>query len=131
MGEGQRAQQDGVDHTEDGDVGADAEGQDEDGDETEGAVAAEGCSEDEAEISKGINQVVSQTAASVHVLSYALANALDGENISKLTFGLFAGIFATPAFGDKVVNLGFKVKVQLIFHVCRRIGTRQAVVSPP
>ena len=65
------------------------------------------------------------------MLSYAFAHTLDGQNISKLAFGFFAGVFGTPALGHKIVHLGFEVKVQLIFHVCRRIGTQQAVVSPP
>ena len=42
IGEWQRAQEQGVDDAEDGDVGADAEGQDEDGNEGESAVAAQG-----------------------------------------------------------------------------------------
>jgi hypothetical protein len=45
--------------------------------------------------------------------------------------GLFAGVFGTPAFGDEIVNLGMKAKAQLIFHVCQRIATQQAVVSTP
>ena len=65
------------------------------------------------------------------MLSYALAHVLDGENISKLSFCFFAGVLRAPASGDKIVNLGFEVKTQLVFHVCRRIGTREAVVSTP
>jgi hypothetical protein len=41
-GEWERAQKNGVDDAEDGDVGADAEGKDEDGDQGEGAIAAKG-----------------------------------------------------------------------------------------
>jgi hypothetical protein len=65
------------------------------------------------------------------MLSYAHAHALDGENISKLTFSLFTSDFGLPTFGDKILNFGFKVKAQLILDVCNWIGTRQAVVSPP
>jgi hypothetical protein len=42
IGEWQRAEQQRVDDAEDGDVGADAEGEDEDGDDGEAAIAAEG-----------------------------------------------------------------------------------------
>jgi hypothetical protein len=58
------------------------------------------------------------------VLSNALAHALDGENISKLAFSFFAGVFVMPALGNKIVYFGFEVKTQLILHVCHRIGTR-------
>ena len=40
--ERQRSQENRVDHAEDGDVGADAKGQDKDGDQSEAAIAAEG-----------------------------------------------------------------------------------------
>ena len=74
----QRAQQEGIDCGEDGDICADGERESEDGNDGKASVAAEG-TEGEAEISKGIGPVVGQTATAVHVLSYALAHALDGE----------------------------------------------------
>ena len=130
VGEGQRAQQEGIDYSEDGDICANGERENEDGNDGKASVAAEGA-KGEMEVPKGVSPVVGETAATVHVLSYALAHVLDGEKISKLEFGFFAGVFGTPALGDKVVHLGFEMKAQLIFHVCRRIETQQALVSPP
>jgi hypothetical protein len=122
VGKWKRPQHDGVDHAEDGDVGADTKGQDENSNDGKAGVEAQGA-ECEAKVLKGISPVVSQTAATVHVLSYVLAHALDGENIAKLAFGFFAGGFGMPALGNKIVYLGFEVKTKLIFDVCHGIET--------
>jgi hypothetical protein len=65
--------------------------------------------------------VVGESAAAVHLLSYALAHVQDGEKIPKLELGFVAGRFGRPTPGDKIVNLGFEVKAQLVFRVSRRI----------
>src|ERR1700677_4484814 len=74
----QRAQQNCVHHAEDGNVGADSKCEDENRNDGEAAVAAEGA-QGVADVSKGVGPVVSQAA--VHIFSYALAHALDGENV--------------------------------------------------
>jgi hypothetical protein len=116
----QRAEQNRVDHAEDGDIGANAQRENQHRYDGEAAVAAKS-SEGEADVSKGIIPVVGESAAAVHLLSYALAHVQDGEKISKLAFGFVAGRFGRPTPGDEIVNLGFEVKAQLVYRVSRRI----------
>jgi hypothetical protein len=69
--------------------------------------------------------------AAFHVLSYALACLLHGENISKLTLCFATRGFGAPAVRDQLIRFAVKVEAQFGSYIGPRIGTAQAVIAPP
>ena len=112
LGEGKRAEKNGVDDGEDDDVGADAEGEDDHGDDGEGGVAAEGA-EGEAEV---LEEDVEPGQAAGGALVFA--GLLDSAEADE---GAAAGFFFGHAegeifFGGQVEvggDFGFEVGVVL------------------
>src|ERR1700746_2989172 len=94
--ERQWAQQQCVDDAEDGDVGANAEGQDQDSDKGEAAIVAEGA-EGETDILANFIPIILQLSTPVHFVSYANANLLNCGQGAELACGLPTGGFGLPA----------------------------------
>jgi hypothetical protein len=56
---------------------------------------------------------------------------LHGAQVTELAFGFLASLFTAPALSDQVVDLGFEMKAQLVFHVGGWVRAEQAGVASP
>ena len=111
VGKGQRAQQQRVDDAEDGDVGADAEGENEDGDEGEAAVAAEGA--------EGVTEILEKNVEFHKSSRFALLVFCQfdaAEANQRLAAGFKGSEAALDVFFDRHLDvrgdLGFEVGVE-------------------
>ena len=111
VGKGQRAQHQRVHHAEDGDVGADAEGENENGDEGEAAVAAEGA--------EGVLQILQKNvefhkSSRFAVLVFRLFHAAEADE--RLAAGFVGSQAALDVLFDGELDvrgdLGFEVGVE-------------------
>lgn len=114
VGEGQRAQQERVHNAEDGNVGADAESQDKNGDDGEAAVTAQRA---EGVLQILQNDIELDEAAHFAVLFLCLLDPTEADQC--LTAGLFRRQTAAQVFFDCQFEMysefGFEFRVPLFF----------------
>ena len=109
--ERQRAQQNGIDHAEDRDVGADAESEDQDRHHSERAIAAQGAQSKAEVLSDGGDP---QRAPAFTAIFFDLAQAAEGEASS--TARLLFRHAATNILGDLLLEVKTQFLVQFQFQ---------------
>ena len=117
----EHAEDDRVDKGEDGGVGADAEGESEDGDGSEGGILAQGA--------QGVADVLEQRfeerdAAGVATFFFG------GFEAAKFEAGAAEGFVPRDAGGDEVVGVGFEMEAEFGVHVALHLGAVESGVEP-
>ena len=109
---GQRAQQDGIDHAEDCNIGADAEGEDQNRHHGEGAIAAQGAQSKAQVLSDGGDP---QRAPAFPAIFFDLVQAAEGE--SRGASGLLFRHAGAHIFGHLLLEVKTQFFVQVLFQL--------------
>ncbi len=104
LGEGEGAEHDGIDHTEDGGIGADAEGEGERGDECEARAFAEAA--------RGVAQILQQDFEPAEGPHFA-RGLLQGSGIAESAAGFGGGeVGARGTLGEVKLEFVFEVAIE-------------------